>query len=59
MVKFDKIYTQFVEGYSIIVCFKLWEKINCVLEHTSEVVTEYLGQNVPSLASYSVNVLEL
>ena len=28
-----------------------------VLEHTSEALTEYLGQNVPSLASYfSVNV---
>ena len=25
-----------------------------VLEHTSEALTEYLGQNVPSLASYSV-----
>ena len=23
-----------------------------VLEHTSEALTEYLGQNVPSLASY-------
>ena len=28
-----------------------------VLEHTSEALTEYLGQNVPSLASYSVNGL--
>jgi hypothetical protein len=28
-----------------------------VLEHTSEALTEYLGQKVPSLASYSVNVL--
>jgi hypothetical protein len=27
-----------------------------VLEHTSEALTEYLGQYVPSLASYSVNV---
>ena len=28
-----------------------------VLEHTSEALTEYfIGQNVPSLASYSVNV---
>ena len=29
-----------------------------VLEHTSEALTEYfIGQNVPSLASYNVNVL--
>ena len=42
---------------SIIVCFKLLEKINCVLEHTSEALTEYfIRQNVPSLASYSINV---
>jgi hypothetical protein len=40
---------------SIIVCFKLWEKINCGTEALT-LLTEYLGQNVPSLASYSVNV---
>jgi hypothetical protein len=39
-------------AYGIIVCFKLWEKINCVLEHTSEALTEYLVQNVPSCYIY-------
>jgi hypothetical protein len=43
MVKTDKIYTRFVEGYSIIVYFKLWENMKCVLEHTSARV--FIEQN--------------
>jgi hypothetical protein len=56
MVKFDKIYTQFVEILVLLFLLNCERRLIVVLEHISEALTEYLGQNVPSLASYSVNV---